>query len=160
MFNLAKWTATGKPLDAARLDPILQDMPLSRRREIYLNLARQAARLNLKPLVNFAARRVHRLAVPDSQEDQTARFYISLYDVASEKADSARTALERIDRNMLLPREQALLEAALWIAQELNRPAAESPSGIPAGSAARSPLQERAEGLLSAADKILSEIQS
>lgn len=160
MFNLVKWSTTGKPPDAARLDLILQDMALSRRREIYLHLARQAAKLNEQKLVGFASRRVHRLAVPGSQEDQTARFYMSLYDVVSEKADSARAELEKIDRNMLLPHEQALLEAALWIAQEVNRPAAAGSSGIPSGSVERSPLQERAESLLSAADKVLSEIQS
>jgi chemotaxis protein MotC len=159
MSNLAEWSSKAKPPDLAKLDLTLMEMPVSRRRDLYLALARQAARINQSALVGFAARRALRLAAAGGREDQTARFYLALYAVASEKVDEARASLDAINRDLLLPHEQALRDAALWVAEEIRRPADPGPM-LATSTKEKSALQERSEELLSEVDKILLEINS
>lgn len=159
MSNLALWSTRDKAPDLAQLDMILLEMPASRRRELYLELARQAGRINQAALAGFAARRVLRLAAAGSPEDQTARLYLALYAIASETADQARASLETINRDVLQPHERALRDAALWVAGELNRPADPGP-GLAVNEEAKGPLQQKAEELLSEIDKILLELNS
>jgi chemotaxis protein MotC len=159
MADLAAWSIKDRPPDLKRLDMTLLEMPTSRRRDLYLTLTRQAARINQTALVSFAAGRALRLAAQGSMEDQTARFYLALYAVASEKAEEVRAGLAAINRDLLLPHEQALRDAALWVAEEVSRPADSGPVTM-AVTQERSPLQERAENLLSEVEKILSEINS
>jgi chemotaxis protein MotC len=160
MDKILAWSSEGKAPQLDRLDLVLAELPVARRRALYLHLARQSAAGAHVPLTEYAARRVVRLAVPGSQEDQLGRLYLALYSIASETGEAARAGLASISPALLTPRERALREAGLAIAGQITRPAeaggAEASEAVPE----QSPLEQRGETLLQQAAKLIAESSS
>jgi chemotaxis protein MotC len=157
---MISWTASPHPPDLEKLDFHLQRVPLPARRALYLRLARQASRSTQVKLMEFAARRVRRLALPGSSEDQIAQFYLSVYAVASENSEVALSTLQAVDLQFLTPEERALLAAGLHVASQLNL----EPPYVQNSSEVESPetgaLHERAESLMNNIENIISEGRS
>lgn len=160
MVAILRWSAGGGAPNLMRLDLILREMPVSLRRALYLHLARLSSRAHNVPLLEFAARRVQRLAVEGSQEDQAAGLYLSLYSIASDDAEEALANLSTTKRSLLTPRERALLDAGLFLAGQISRPAVTIANESASETLERSPLQSRAEDLLTDVDKLLAESNS
>lgn len=157
MGEILKMSSKGKAPDLDRLDQILQTMPEPQQRDLYLLLARQASGTNNIPLVEFAAGRVRGLADTGSGEEQSARLYLALYAVASSTGGQALADLEAINRSLLDEREQALLDAAIWIGQQIRQPAKRSQISTRDAGEPKSPLESRAENLLAEVEKLLAE---
>jgi chemotaxis protein MotC len=153
--QLANWKSRGEAPDLTRLDLILKDMPASRRRQLYLHLARASSTVDNVAFVEFGASRTKRLALEGSMEDQAARLYLSLYAIASEEGDRSLADLRSINRNLLNAQDRALLDAGLWIAQQIDRPPETGRSGTAEEALPKTPLEMRAESLLADVDKIL-----
>lgn len=160
LTGLAAWAAKDKPPDLARLDLILQEMPVSRRRDLYLYLTRQSSRGGHARLVMFAGGRALRLAEEGSQEEQTARFYLSLYGIASEQSKQALAQLRALNPALLGPREQALLAAGLSLADQISRPPHIPGDGAKEGELEESEIRTRGESLITDVDRILAESNS
>ena len=160
MSVIATWGTKGRTPDLARLDEILREMPAERRRSLYLLLARKSSRASNVVMVEFAAPHALRLAAEGSEEQQAASLYLSLHAVASERAADAAAALKAIRRDLLDAQDQALLDAGLWIDQQITSPPAVDQSGTAREQEAKSQLQTRAEELLVEADRILAESRS
>jgi chemotaxis protein MotC len=154
--QLANWKTRGEAPDLTRLDLILKDMPVSRRRHLYLHLARQSSRVDNVAFVEFGASRAKRLALDGSMEEHTAKLYLSLHAIASEESGKSFADLRSVDRNLLSAEERALRDAGLWIAQQINRPPDEGQSGIAEEANPKTPLQTRAVSLLEEVDRILA----
>lgn len=157
MSGLVTWGAKGRAPDLTRLDEIVGEMPTERRRRLYLLLARKSSRVSNAMMVEFAASRALRLAVEGSEEQHAARLYLSLHAVASERGAEAAAALKAIRRDLLDAQDKALLDAGLWIAQQITSPPAEDQSVAAGEQEEKGPLQMRAEQLLVEADRILAE---
>lgn len=143
------------PLELARLDHILCAMELPRRRSLYLNLTRMAATVNDLPLTEFAARRLLRLSVMGSQEEQVARLYLALYAVASENSEDSRAQLLALNYKLLNEQELALLAAGLSIALEITGDVPAEAAPPAEQSVETTPLEDRGEKLLEDTDKLL-----
>jgi chemotaxis protein MotC len=154
--QLASWKSRGEAPDLTRLDLIVRDMPASRRRNLYLHLARESSAVDNVAFVEFGASRTKRLALEGSMEDQAARLYLSLYAVASEEGDRSLADLRSLNRNLLNAQDRALLDAGLWIAQQIGRPPEAGQSGTAEEALPKTPLETRAESLLADIDKILA----
>jgi chemotaxis protein MotC len=160
MSALATWRNKDRSPDLVRLDEIFEEMPVEQRRSLYLHLARQSSRVSNLVTAEFAARRALQLAAEGSEEQQAARLYLFLHAVASEKAATAADELKAIRRDLLDVQDQALLDAGLWIAEQITKPPFGGQSG-PAGERNQeNQLQSRAEDLLVDADRILTESRS
>lgn len=157
LATFVAWHAAGDGPAITRLDVILQDIGVSRRRGLYLHLARRAAFANNGPLAVLAAGRAHRLAVPGAQEDQAARLYLALYAVATEQADTALGTLQSLNPELLNPDEQALREAGLAVARQINLPADEGQGAGTAEKHDKGPLETRAKKLLVEIDQLITE---
>lgn len=157
MREILKWNSDGNGPDLARLDAVLQEMPAPRRRSLYLHLARLSVGANNASLAVHAARRVGRLAVAGSLEHQVAKLYRAVYAVASENAGEALADLQSVDGSLLNAQEQAMLEAGLAIARQINHPPEQAQDDAAAGKPEISPLLARGEGLLAEIEKLLSE---
>jgi chemotaxis protein MotC len=153
--QLANWKSRGEAPDLTRLDLIVKDMPASRRRHLYLHLARASSTIDNVAFVEFGASRTKRLALEGSMEDQAARLYLSLYAVASEEGDRSLADLRSVNRNLLNAQDRALLDAGLWIAEQIDRPPEAGRSGTAEEALPKTPLETRAESLLADVDKIL-----
>lgn len=138
-----------------RLDLILGTMEVPRRRALYLSLTRIAAAVNDVPLTEFAARRLLRLSVPGSQEEQVARLYLALYAVASENSDGSRAQLSALNHTLLNAQEAALLTAGLSVAREITSELPAETSPLATQEIEITPLESRGEKLLEDTDKLL-----
>jgi hypothetical protein len=156
LSQLANWKSGGEAPDLTRLDLILNDMPTSRRRQLYLHLARQSSRADNVASANFGASRAKRLASAGSMEEHTARLYLSLHAVASEENDKSLADLRAVNRNLLIAEDRVLLDAGLWIAQQISRPPDEGQSPLIEDPLPKSALQTRAESLLADVDNMLT----
>ena len=160
MSVIATWGPKDRTPDLARLDEILREMPAERRRSLYLLLARKSSRASNVVMVEFAAPHALRLAAEGSEEQQAASLYLSLHAVASERAADAAAALKAIRRDLLDAQDQALLDAGLWIDQQITSSPVVDQSGTAREQEEKSQLQTRAEELLVEADRILAESRS
>ncbi len=114
--------AAGKPAGLPRFDLALAMLSLSQRRTIYLQLAREAAAVNLGPLTQFAAFRLRRLATEGSVEMLQAHLYGSLHDVTGPHYEEIVRRLESVDGSRLADNDRRLLQAALSIARQIRAP--------------------------------------
>lgn len=138
-----------------RLDLILGSMEVARRRGLYLQLTRLAAAVSDASLTEFAARRLLRLSVAGSQEEQVARLYLALYAVASENSEASRAQLSALNPSLLNAREAALLAAGLSVAREITSEVSNEASPFSEQAKDITPLQSRGEKLLEETEKLL-----
>lgn len=160
MRRLIDRSRKGTAPDLTRLTAIMGSMTGELKRDLYLLLAREAAIAGQVSLMEFAALKVQEFAEAGSPESHVAKLYLSLYSVASERGGAAVADLQSLDRTTLLPRERALLEAGIWIAQQISRPPAASRSAESQEEDQKSQLQTQAEDLLRDVEKVLEESNS
>ncbi len=146
------WVAKDGSFRLNRLDLEWNGMSLVQRRKLYLALTRQAAAANNPRVVEFAATRLHRLAVEGGQEDQISRLYMAIYKIASPEGDSALRGLKSIRSDLLGEQDKELLNAALALSEQINRP-------LPAVSSStvdeEEPLLRRGRQALTDSDALL-----
>ena len=157
MGALAKWSVKGHGPNLQRLDAVLGRIPITQRRRLYLSLARQSAIAGVPELAQFAGRRLQRLALQGSVEDNLANLYVSIYGIVLPDGDAAMQRLSSVRQDMLGPLDAALFEAALALGRQIARPAPElglDDEGPPEGSA----LESRGANLMSQSDKLVTEL--
>lgn len=115
--------SAGKMPDLQRLDLLLGKLDAAKRRTLYTELARHAAASNLVALSKFAARRLRRLAAPDSPDAHLAEVYDWIFEVASPNPNEAVARLRNIKVDLLSSRERSLLAAALTVIRQIEEPA-------------------------------------
>ena len=157
MVELVKWSATRNAPNLTRLDLVLNQMPTTYRRDLYLLLTRESSRINNTAFVEFAASRTIRLAISGSAEDQTARLYLSLHGIASKEGQKSLAELKSLNRNLLSDQDRALLDAGLWITQQMNRPPDASRIEAMEDVLPQNPLEVRAGLLIAEVEKLLEE---
>jgi chemotaxis protein MotC len=157
MAILADWNKKGPPPSLRRLDNILAMLPQTHRRKIYLELARRSAAKGEPELTGFAGRRLRRLAIAGSLEDRLGVLYTALYQIVSAEGDSALLGLRDIQPETLDPQERALLNAALTLGQQIERPPS-VPSGIMDDVTEKTAIEVRGGQLLSRSYELISEL--
>ena len=115
----------GYAADAQRLpklEKLLRGLSLEQRRETCLSIAEEGIAVADVEIVRFAAR----LAAMDAKAQPLDAMRMLLFEAAAVIAtpdyDQGRTALRLIDKSKLGAREEALLHAALAVADEIARP--------------------------------------
>ncbi len=111
----------GSTWDWQRLDGAILHLPQAVRRSVYLEVAAGAASANLRNLTRHAARRVLRLAVSGSTEEQQALLYLSIFPSTTEDWNSMSESLSRLRSSNLPPPQQALLAAAKQVATAVRQ---------------------------------------
>jgi chemotaxis protein MotC len=106
-----------------KLEKVLRGLPQAQRREACLSIAEEGIGVADVELVRFAAR----IAAMDAKSQPLDAMRMLLFEAAAVIAtpdyDQGRTALRLIDKSKLGAREEALLHAALAVADEISRPA-------------------------------------
>ncbi len=120
--SAVRFEKSGREMDRAKTDLFQGVMPAAKRRSLYLHLARLAVQLNHQKLLTFAAARLQRLAVPGGQEAQIAELYMSIFNVAAGDPSQAADRLTKLSPTLLPDLERSLLEAALTVVGEVQRP--------------------------------------
>ena len=119
---IVAWYSTESPPSLPHLDATLANLPVAQRRVLYLYLAHGAAKAGLSKLTDEAGRRLTRLAAEGSNEEQLGRFYSALFQIVSAQDEDALLRLKSIDRSLLQPDEQALLDAAVRLGSQIEDP--------------------------------------
>lgn len=156
MGLLVPWTMKGTPPSLDRLDLMLSSLSAAQRRKIYLALARHATSAGAERIADFAGRRLERLALAGSVEEQLGRLYTAIYALISEDGDQALATLRSLRRDGFAARERALLEAALALGRKIEQPitVAAAADGAPRDV---SPLESRGLDLLKDTYALLQE---
>lgn len=157
MLAVAKWGAKNKAPSLERLDFILSLLPASQRRVLYLTLARAAAASGQAELTGFAGRRLRRLSADGTVEDLQGAFFIALYGVVTADGDGALQTLRTVPRDILNNQDRALLDSALSLGLQIERPSQLSNEGEDE-STTKWPLESRGSELLTKADSLMSGI--
>jgi chemotaxis protein MotC len=160
LSGLARWRTESVTPHLARLDLVLQEMRTSRRRDLYLYLARQASSAGNIALVIQSSRRVLRLAEEGSAEEQMAKMFLAFYSVGSETSEKVLAGLLSIQRESLAPDDRAILDAGLWITRQINEPPSGGRPGLGVETPEENSLQIRLVNLLMEVDKLLTKSDS
>jgi chemotaxis protein MotC len=150
----ARFAQRHKTVDAFQLDRTLTRLRHEQRMKAYLSLARLASSRHTVALVDYAASRLERIAVPGSQEEQIALVYRNAYRLLEDGNGAPRQALKSLDAALLPDQERKLLQAALAVSAEIDAPLEDDPV-TPALAA--TPVMNRAQTALQNADKLLQE---
>lgn len=155
--KLVEKEAAGLHLADEMFDGFLNELPMVDRRNLLLALTQDAAALNLVPRTEFARRRLKRLAVPGSEEDQIADLYGAIFAIAGPQASRAVEILRALDRSRLPQAEQALLAAGLAVGAEIERPIKRMTLDDAANQEASptAELEKKVEAQIEAADSAL-----
>lgn len=159
MDNILIWTGKGSSFSLPRLDLVMASMDTAKRRTLYLQLARKSAAAGNVDVLEYAAARARRLSEENSQEDQAARLYLSLFAITTDRGAQVLRDLQSINPGLLTPRERALRDAALSIGQQIDEPL-DSSSGSTMMDNETTPLKTKAEEILSEVDALLAELGS
>lgn len=149
------WSAKDSSFDFGRLDQAWKELEPLQRRGLYLDLTRQAAAANERQVTEFAAARLLSLSAEGSAESQVARLYMSVYKIASPEGDDALRDIKSIQRTLLSAQDRELLNAALAVSGQINRPL---PTSLPANGVEKpepDPLLIRGQSALDDSDKLL-----
>lgn len=104
-----------------RIADITAMMDAEREKVIYLRIARRAAIDGLTELSAFASARAEQgRDGKDNRDDPRALLYASLSSMTSATIEELRATLKKIDRNQLSDADQALLDAAMQITDEIT----------------------------------------
>lgn len=155
--KLVSWSTSSLKPDIPRLDLVVSTLPVERRRTIYLSLARRSVEAVRPVLVGFASRRLRRLAVPGSTEDQLGLFYISLYEIVSANGSTALANLKSAPRSLLNPMELSLLDAAITVGNQIESPLPALDSSMPEPQE-DSGTEKRGKELLTQSYKTIAEL--
>jgi chemotaxis protein MotC len=146
----------------AKLEAMLRQLSVAQRRELCLLIGEEGIAKAKVEMVRFAAR----IAAIDAKEDPEDAVRLKLFNAAAsvvtKNSEQALSDLASIDRSMLTPRQEGLVDAALAVAREVRRPPApvsrapEAAQGEPALSPSAK-LIGQADAAIARADKLLSE---
>lgn len=123
VVSLTAWAMKDPGPQLEKLDNIIGMLPRGQRQQIYLALARASAAQGLPEPTGFAGRRLYRIAVEGSAESQLGRFYVNLFGIVTPEGDGALSQLRTIRREALGPQERSLLDAAMSLGMQIERPA-------------------------------------
>lgn len=126
---LAAWPAKIPGPNLERLDRVVGPLPQNQRRLIYVALARAAAAQGLPNATIFAGRRLWRLSVEGTDEEQLGRFYANLFGIVTPESDTALRQLRRIRIDALGGQERSLLNAAMSLGLQIESPPQNQPLG-------------------------------
>ena len=150
---------SGRSARLDELDRLYATLPVNRRRQLYLQLARGATAANVPELAQLAGRHLFRLAVDGSVEQALGTLYTWAYAVTDHDFEPASERLYAIDRHHLGAMDRAILDAALEMIRLIRAPAG-SPASIIVGEdevpEGLRLLQTRASIAVSSADELLS----
>jgi len=99
---------------------ILDALPISDRREIYLLIAQRAVTAGKTEMARFAADRAAELAAGAAADDARAELYAAAALVVTEDFDAALEKLKAIDKSKLTAEDSQLLQSALSVATRLR----------------------------------------
>ena len=105
-----------------RLSALLAGLPADVRRNLCLLIAEEGIGAAKVEMVEFAARVAADDAKGRPQDAARLGLFKAAALVVTDKADEALAALGSVDRSLLAPREEALLDAALAVARAVRRP--------------------------------------
>ena len=156
--QLLRFHHDGKPAGLETFDALLMAFPAAQRRRLYLQLARQATSGNAPDIARFAGRRIVRLAVPGSLEQQQGELYSWAHAIAGPEQETAWEHLKAIDGSRLDDTDRALLEAALHMIRQIG--AAPATDGLPAAepedaTSALQALETRVTALMTETETVL-----
>ena len=156
MSQIVGWKESKPDFNPEELDIALSMLPLAMRRSIYLELTRAAASTGQSELTGLAARRFKRLAIEGSNEERLSRFFIAIFDIVLTNSEEALRILQNTPRDILNPQEQALLDAALAVGGEIERPTS-APPYTTTDLGDKSVLESRAHELLAKSHELIQE---
>lgn len=112
----------------ADIDGTIEFMDAERRREVFLRIARSAAVQGKNELARLASSKAAGLSGLEQGSPETlARLYSGLANIPTPNVGAAVEGLSQISDEQLSPRDQALRQAARFVAEEvLRQPVAES----------------------------------
>lgn len=156
--HVIKFHRSGHAVDLDKLDLVYATQPVNRRRQLYLQLARDATTADVPELARFAGSRVLRLSVDGSVEQALGTLYAWIFAVTDQDHDAANDRLSAIDRTRLDASDRAILDAALEMIAQIRSPARSPESAandMPEMPEALRLLEERASVAMSSSDKLL-----
>ncbi|MCA3554249.1 hypothetical protein [Aestuariivirga sp.] len=156
--QIVTWTEKGPGPDLKTLDRVLGMLSAEEQRRIYVALVRLSAARANAPLTGFAAARLERLAEDGSAEDQMASFYLYLFKIVSPEGDEALHKLRSIRADLPGPQERTLLEAALVVGEQIDRPDTPAGSSVAADKTEPDAREQRGSSLLAATSKLIGEL--
>lgn len=153
---LAGLEARGKAPDRLAIEVTLNLLPAGTRRDVYLDIARQAMPKGLADLTLFAAARARRLSAEGSGPWHHATLYDAAVLIAGPDYDIAADLLARVDPRRLDPQGRALYDASRKLAESIRAPNGVEPISADAASQDEgSAIAGRAARALQSADDML-----
>lgn len=152
------WCAKEPQFALDKLEKEWNGMEVSLRRSLYLDLTRQATAANERRVTEFAAAQLQGLSTEGSPEDQVAELYMAIYKVASPEGDDALRGLKSIRRDLLDDQDRDLLDAALAVSEQINRPLPAVSSSATEGISDVDPLQTRGQSAVTGSDQLLESL--
>jgi chemotaxis protein MotC len=142
----------------AKLATLLRELPEVERRETCLALAEQGIGVANLEIVRLAARTASINAKTNPQDAMRLVLFEAAALIASPDYEQGRMALRLVDRSKLGAREEALLHAALAVAEAIGRPPSFGAAPAPEkGDSAASGVISEAQGAIARVDGLLSE---
>lgn len=157
---IAEWKFGNPGAMVLRLEASIGRLSEARRRQIYLDIARQAAASGQRELTETAAGQLAKLAVSGTPEYEVGKLYSNLYAVVTSENAQALRSLEAIDPGKLEKQDRSFLDAAITIGRRLSAPFLAEASAPAAGDSGPDPVVEKADGLLKQTDEILRKMRS
>lgn len=155
VLTMMEWRSVDVPPEMDRLDATLSTQAGNQLRRIYLDMARTAAMANSPQFAELAGRRLYRLALDGSVEQQLGMLYTHLFQITSQDGDRALNQLRLIERSSLESHDRAFLDAALELGHQMERPPMLGNDKLSRADDAKTPLEERGRSLLSETDQLL-----
>ena len=155
--HVVDFVQNGHAVDLQHLDRACASLPLNQRRSLYLSLAREATARGSAELATLAGRRVTRLAADGSVEHDLGLLYTWIHAIAGEQRAEATARMTAIDRSRLQPVDRDVLDAALWMIEQIQVPVRAVPSDVDDASEALSSLralEQRVSAELAASDAL------
>lgn len=155
--SLVVWFSKERPPSLRRTDLLLTSLPVPERQRSYLYLARRAALAGEIGLTEFAARRLRRISLENSPDDNIARLYTALFAIVTSEGDIAAQQLKLVRREHLSDADQALLNAALAVDTTITAPVEESSSSH--AESETTPVEDRGTQLLNDTKTLLENVR-
>ena len=143
-----------------RIEALLGGVAQADRRDIYLDIAKEAVgRANID-MARFAARHAARLAEDGNADRERALLYEAAARIVTDEFDEGVGMLHALDAGKMPEADLPLREAALSVAAQVRRPPAAAMSA-PEGQAAQITIaQERARRAIAHVDEILTKAEA
>ncbi|WP_182084917.1 hypothetical protein [Aureimonas sp. ME7] len=136
------------------MDGVIGPLSVDRRQRLYLAAARRSLVSGNLGFAKAAAGRAVESGSMQPGDEARGTLYRTAASLGTEDPDTSRAALAAIDRDMLHPEDQKLLDAAFGVLQSMARPALVSEAVLDSSAAADTPsVLARAREALNAASR-------